>query len=95
MTTLAAFLVSMVGPLVLRALTMLGFGIMTFTGVTAAVQGLIDMATSNWASIPSDVLALASIAGIPQCLGIICGAFVARTGMWVAVSATRWITAGS
>lgn len=91
MTTLAAWLISMVGPLVLRALTMLGIGVIAFTGVTAAVQGLIDMATSNWSSVPSDILALGSIAGIPQALGIICGAFVARTGMWVAVSATRWI----
>lgn len=91
MTTLAAFLIGMVGPLVLRALTMLGIGIMTFTGVTALVQGLIDLAVNNWASLPSDVLALASIAGVPTCLGIICGAFVARTGMWIAVSATRWI----
>lgn len=91
MTTLAAFLISMVGPLVLKAITMLGIGVVTFTGVTVAVQGLIDMATTNWASLPSDILALASIAGIPQCLGIICGAFVARTGMWVAVSASRWI----
>lgn len=93
MTTLAAFLMSMAGPLVLRVLTMLGIGVFTFTGVTAAVQGLIDMATSNWGSLPSDILALASIAGIPQALGIITGAFVARTGMWVAVSATRWIVA--
>lgn len=91
MTTLATFLMSMLGPMVLRALTVLGIGTMTFTGVTVALQGLIDMATSNWSSLPSDVLALASIAGIPQCLGIIAGAFVARTGMWVAVSATRWI----
>lgn len=91
MPTLAAFLLSMVGPLVLRAITMLGIGVVTFTGVTVAVQGLIDMATANWSSLPSDILALASIAGIPQCLGIICGAFVARTGMWVAVSASRWI----
>lgn len=91
MATLASFLMGMLGPMVLRALTILGIGTMTFTGVTVALQGLIDMATTNWSSLPSDVLALASIAGIPQCLGIIAGAFVARTGMWVAVSATRWI----
>lgn len=91
MSTLAAFLMGMAGPLVLRVLTMLGIGLVTFTGVVAALQGLIDMATSNWSSLPGGVMALASIAGIPQALGIIAGAFVARTGMWVAVSATRWI----
>lgn len=84
-------LMAAAGPLVLRVLTLLGIGTMTFTGVTSALQGLIDMATSNWTSLPSDILALSSIAGIPQALGIIAGAYVAKVGMWVAISATRWI----
>lgn len=92
MGTLFTFLMGAIGPMVLRALTMLGIGTLTFTGVTVALNGLITMAQTNWASVPSDVLALGSIAGIPECLGIIAGAFVARTGMWVALSATRWIT---
>ena len=91
MGTLATLLMGLAGPLVLRALVVLGIGTMTFTGVTVALQGLIDMATNNWSSLPSDLLGLASIAGIPQCLGIIAGAYVARVGMWVAVSATRWV----
>lgn len=91
MATLATLLMGLAGPLVLRALVVLGVGTMTFTGVTAAMQGLIDMATNNWSSLPSDLLALASIAGIPQCLGIIAGAYVARVGMWVAVAGTRWV----
>lgn len=95
MSTLATFLMSMAGPLVLRALVLLGIGTMTFTGVTTALQGLIDMATSNWSSVPSDVLALGSIAGIPQALGIICGAYVARVGMWAAVAATRFVVGGA
>lgn len=95
MPTIAAFLMGMAGPLLFRVITMLGISTLTFTGVTVALQSLIDMATSNWSSLPSDVLALASIAGIPQCLGIIAGAFVARVGMWVAVSATRFIVGGA
>lgn len=91
MATLATLLMGLAGPLVLRALVVLGVGTMTFTGVTESLQSLIDMATNNWSSLPSDLLALASIAGIPQCLGIIAGAYVARVGMWVAVSATRWV----
>jgi len=91
MGTLFSFLLSAAGPVVLRALTMLGIGTLTFTGVTASLDGLISMAQTNWSSVPADVLQLGAIAGIPQCLGIIAGAFVARTGMWVALSATRWI----
>lgn len=92
MTTLAALLMGLVGPMVLRALTTLGLGLMTFTGVAVALQGLIDQAVSNYASIPSDILGLAGLAGVPQAVGIICGAMVARVGLWVASSATKWIT---
>jgi len=88
---LFSFLLAAAGPLVLRALTMLGIGTLTFTGVTEGLTAIISSAQSNWASIPSDVLGLAGLAGIPECMGIIAGAFVARSGMWVAVSATRWV----
>lgn len=89
--TWITMLMGLAGPLVLRALTVIGLGTLTFTGVTVALQGLIDIAVSNYASVPSDVLGLAGVAGIPQCIGIICGAMVARVGMWVAVSATRFV----
>ena len=92
MGSLFAFLASAVGPLVIKALLAIGVGTITFTGVTVALQGLIDIAVNNWAGVTPDILQLASIAGIPQAIGIICGAFVARTSMWVAVSATRWVT---
>lgn len=88
---LFGFLLAAAGPLVLRALTMLGIGTLTFTGVTEGLTAIISSAQSNWSSIPSDVLGLAGLAGIPECLGIVAGAFVARSGMWVAVSATRWV----
>ena len=89
---LAAWLVGLAGPMVIKALMALGIGTITFTGVTEALQGLITMTTSNWASVPSDVLMLASVAGIPQAIGIITGAFTTRVGIWVAASATKWVT---
>lgn len=89
----ATFLIALVGPLAVKVVTALGMSIVTFTGVTAALQGLIGMAVSNWASVPAGVLALSSLAGVPQGLGIIAGAMTARVGMWVVASATRWVTA--
>jgi hypothetical protein len=82
----------MAGPLVIKALMAIGLGTLTFTGTTEALNALIAMATTNWASVPSDVLQLASVAGIPQAIGIITGAFSTRVGMWAAASATRWVT---
>lgn len=89
---LAAWLLTFIGPLVIRALIVLGISTVTFTGITAALDGLISMAQQNWASLGSDLLGLASIAGIPECIGIIMGAMTSRIAMWVAVNATRWVT---
>lgn len=88
---LANFLLSMAGPLVLRALLLVGVGTITFTGVALSLQGLIDQSITNWGGVAADVLALSSIAGIPQALGIITGAMTARVGMWAAISATRFM----
>lgn len=92
---LGSWLLTIAGPMVLRVFTLLGIGTITFTGVTSSLQSLIDMATSNWASVAGDVLALASIAGVPQCVGIVCGAMVARVGMWAAISATKFFLSPS
>lgn len=92
MNSLVAVLMGLVGPMVLRALTTLGIGLITFTGVASSLDALINLAVSNYQSIPGDVLGLAGLAGVPQAVGIICGAMVARVGLWVASSATKWIT---
>ena len=89
---LADLLIGMAAPMVLRAVTTLGLGLVTFTGVADSLDGLISQAVSNYQSIPADILGLAGVAGVPQALGIICGAMVARVGLWVASSATKWVT---
>jgi len=93
MPTLIAALMSLAGPFVLRILTVLGISILTFTGVSAGLTSLIGIAQSNWSGISADILGLASLAGVPQALGIIAGAMSGRVAAWVAMSATKWITA--
>ena len=88
---MAAFLLALIGPLVIKALIALAIGTVTFTGVTVALSGLITMATSNWSSVFPAVLQLASLAGVPEALGIICGAMTARVALWVAASATKFV----
>ena len=88
---LIPLLMSAIGPLVIKALIAIGIGTMTFTGVTVALDGLINMAVTNWAGVSAAVVQLASLAGIPECLGIICGAMSARVAIWVAASATKFV----
>lgn len=70
MNTLFAFLASAVGPLALRVVAALGLGVLTFTGVDNVVSTLISGAQNNWGSISADILGLASVAKIPECLGL-------------------------
>ena len=89
--TWVTFLIGMVGPMVLRVLATLGMSVVTFTGVTAIVGTLVSQAQASWAGLPSAVLGLGSLAGLPQALGIICGAFAARASLWAVTSATKLV----
>lgn len=92
--TLGAFLAASIGPLVIRALLAVGFTAVTFTGVQAAVNGLIASAQANWSAAPAGVIQFASLAGVPEGLGVICAAIVARLTLWLGVSATRLVFTG-
>jgi hypothetical protein len=73
----------------------IGISTITFTGVTASLQTLIQMAQDNWSGMSADLLGLAGIAGVPQGIGIIVGAMTARVAMWAAVSATKFVLGSS
>lgn len=91
MSSLVTLLMGLAGPMVLRALLVLGIGTVTFTGVTASISGLMGSAVNSWAAMPYAVLQLASLGGVPEGLGIVCGAIVARVTLWSAVSASRFV----
>jgi hypothetical protein len=90
-----AFLVAAAGPLVLRVLIMLGFASVSYTGMMALIEGLIASAQSSWSSLPSAVLGLVSLAGLPTAVGLLFGAMVTRTTIWIGVKATRLVFGGA
>lgn len=75
--SIAAFLLAMVGPIVIRAIIALGFTVLTFTGVAVVVGQLVSAAQANWAAMPAGVLQLAALSGIPTGLGMVFGALAA------------------
>jgi hypothetical protein len=91
MSTLAAWLAAMVSPLLVRAMLALGVSLVTYTGVTEGVRGLIDMAKTMYGGLPADILNLAGLAGVGEGLGIVLGALVARTALWVMSKSTQWV----
>ena len=94
MGTVAAFIFANIGAWAVKALIGVGFAAVSFAGVTAAFAGLISYAQSSWSSLPADVLQLATIAGVPEGLGLIFGAGSARLAIWAAANGTRLIFKG-
>lgn len=88
---LAAWLMSMVAPLVLRAVAALGFTAVTFTGVKGLCDALVATAQSSWSQMPATVLQLASLSGIPEVLGMIFGAVMAMVSLKAAVGFSRYV----
>ncbi|WP_429200424.1 DUF2523 domain-containing protein [Aeromonas veronii] len=80
---IAAFLLSIASPIVIRVLLQLGIGIVSYIGVEAAVNGLISLAQSNWSGLPSIVLQFMAISGVNSALGIIAGGVTARLSTMV------------
>jgi len=76
--TLWAFLAAAAWPLVRKVLVMLGIGVLTYGALTTLVNSIIGHAVANWGQLTGAALQLSSLGGIPECLGIICGALVAR-----------------
>lgn len=88
---IAAWLIGMVAPLVVRGIIALGFTAVTLTGVTELSNQLVQIAQQNWAGMPLAALQIASLSGIPELLGMITGAYVARIAMWASIGASKYV----
>ena len=88
---LAAWLLSMVSPLVVRVIIALGFTAVSFASVTVAANTLLQNAQMNWSAMPLAVLQIAHLTGIDICLGMIAGAYMARLAVWSTINATKYV----
>jgi len=81
MSTIAAFLMSLVGPVAKRVLLSLGFGLVSYAAISTAVNSLLGSARSAWGGMSGDVLALVELSGASTALSIIAGAIVAKVAL--------------
>lgn len=65
----------------IRFLISLGFGIISYTAVMTAINNAIAYLKTAYNSLPVEVLNMLAIAGIPEVMGIITGALVARMSL--------------
>ncbi|MBV7415132.1 DUF2523 domain-containing protein [Aeromonas sp. sif2433] len=80
---IAAWLLSISGPIITRVLIQLGIGIVSYAAVSAAVGALINSAKSSYLGLPSDILAILAMSGANDALGIIAAAITARLALQV------------
>lgn len=72
------FLAAAAGPLVRKALIMLGIGFVSYEAVNLSFGLIVSQMQTVWGTTPESILQIASLGGIPQSFGIIMGALSAR-----------------
>lgn len=75
---LGNFLAGAVGPLAKRVLASIGFGMISFAAVTAALNTLIGIAQSSYTGLPQYAAAFLGLAGVGYGLGLVAGALIFR-----------------
>jgi hypothetical protein len=81
MTGLAAWLMSLAGPLLIQALVSLGVGVLTVVGFDAAFSQLVSWITTGVSGIPADMANVLAMGGVFQGVSYILGAVSARVAM--------------
>jgi len=64
-----------------KFLQLLGIGFLSYEGVTILTNSLIAQVQAAWGGLTGSALQILSLAGVPESLGIICGALVARASL--------------
>lgn len=83
MTGLGTFLAAIAGPLVKRAMIALGFGVVSYAAMTAALNSALSAAKSAWGGLSGfpEALSLIAMAGVNTYCSIIAGALIARVAL--------------
>ena len=89
-----AFLAAIAGPIAARALVYLGFGLVSFAAVASVFGTLINLLQDRWSGLPAAVLQLATLAAVPQAMGLIMGSYMARLAIWIKINGIKMLFKG-
>lgn len=78
-----SFLAALAGPIAKRVLVALGFGIISYSAVSAALSAALSAAKAAWSGLTGDTLALIQMAGVNTAASILAGALIARVALGV------------
>ncbi|MDP2805580.1 MAG: DUF2523 domain-containing protein [Gallionellaceae bacterium] len=77
----ATLLLSLTGPIVIRVLSTLGLGVVSYVGLNSVVTLAYNQIQANFSSLPPELGQFLFLSGLPQGMGIILSALVARIAM--------------
>lgn len=77
----ANLLLGLTAPIVVRVLTTLGLGVVTYTGFSAVLDMVFGRIQSSFAGLPADIAALCFLSGLPAGMSIILSALAARIAL--------------
>lgn len=66
---------------VLKLFTVLGVGIFTYVGLSTLVDGFLNLLQPMLSGLPSYILDILAIAGVPEALTIVCSALLTRASI--------------
>lgn len=66
---------------VLKLFTVLGVGIFTYVGLWNLVDGFLNLLQPMLSGLPSYILDILAIAGVPEALTIVCSALLTRAAI--------------
>lgn len=77
----ARLLLYVSGPILVKILSMLGLGFVSYIGFDVALNLIFNQIHANFGQIPADVMNLLYLSGLPAGMGIILSALFARIAL--------------
>lgn len=77
----ATLLLGLTGPIVVRVLTTLGLGIVTYTGFAVVLTTVAQAIQASFNGLPLLAMQIVFLSGLPQGMGIILSALGARIAL--------------
>ena len=76
-----AFFAAIAGPVAKRVLAALGIGVISYVGISTALNSMLDQALAAWSGLAGEALQLVQLAGVNTAASIYAGALVARVSL--------------
>lgn len=77
----ANLLLSLTAPIVVRVLSTLGLGVVTYTGFTSVLSMVYGRIATSFSGLPVDISQLIFLSGLPSGISIVLSALAARLAL--------------